>query len=337
MQSFRLKQLGSLDYLQAVKEQIPEPAANEVLVKIRACSLNYRDLSMLYGTGTLTPKNGLIPLSDGAGEVVKLGASVSRFKVNDRVAGTFFPHWQAGRLTADTGRGAYGLAQDGWLTEYKVVNQEALVKLPDSLSFAEGSTLPCAAVTAWNSLTQSRPLQPGESVLIQGTGGVSLFALQFAKTMGLQVISLTSTAEKASLLNDLGADHIVNYKENPEWHRQVREITGGEGVERIVEVGGPGTFENSLKSVRLGGEIALIGFASQSQSPIYFMQLFKAGATIRPLSVGSREDFENMNRALSFKPIKPVISQTFDFDDSVSAWKYLEQKNHVGKVVILLG
>ncbi|KAA9000125.1 NAD(P)-dependent alcohol dehydrogenase [Affinibrenneria salicis] len=334
MQSYRLQSFGSIEHLQRVEEDIPEPGRNQLLIKVRACSLNYRDLALLYGTGTLSPQAGLIPLSDGSGEVVMAGAAVTRFSVGDRVAGSFFPYWTAGDLTEAAGRAAYGTQSDGWLTQYKVVDEASLVKFPAYLSFAQAATLPCAAVTAWNSLMKSRQLRAGETVLTQGTGGVALFAVQLAKIMGLMVISLTSNAEKARLLTSLGADHIVNYLDHPDWFRQVREITDGEGVQRIVEVGGPATLENSLRACAAGGEIALLGFVAQGAQPIDFFTLFKSGATIRPFSVGSRQDFEQMNRALSFSRLQPVISHVFDFDDALEAWRYFDRRLHTGKVVI---
>lgn len=334
MQSYRLEQFGSLDHLRLVQEALPQPGRNQVLVKVRACSLNYRDLAILQGTSTLSPRAGLIPLSDGAGEVIRIGDSVTQFQPGDRVAGSFFPYWFAGELDAAAGRGTYGSRADGWLTEFKVLDEETLVHFPDYLSFAQAATLPCAAVTAWNSLMSSRPLQPGETVLVQGTGGVALFAVQLAKLMGVRVIALTSSEEKQRLLYSLGADHVIDYRQHPAWHQQVRELTGGEGVQRVVEIGGPGTLDNSLRATAPGGEIALLGFVAEGEQAIDFMTLFTSGATIRPFSVGSRQDFINLNRALAHSQLQPVIDKTFSFAETPAAWRYFASRQQVGKVVI---
>lgn len=334
MHSYRLERFGSLDGLQLVTERTPEAGPNQVLIKVRACSLNYRDLAILHGTGTLSPRSGLIPLSDGVGDVLAVGEAVSLFKVGDRVAGSFFPYWFAGPLTDEAGRGTYGTQADGWLTQYKVVDEETLVAIPEYLSWEQAATLPCAAVTAWNSLQQSRPLQSGETVLTQGTGGVALFAVQFAKLMGAQVIALTSTEEKAQLLTRLGADEVINYRQQPEWSTRVRELTNGAGVARVVEVGGPGTLTQSILSCASGGEIAMLGFVAQGDSAIDFMTLFKSGATIRPFSVGSRADFIAMNRALTLSRLQPVVDKVFPFEQAIEAWRYFDSRQQTGKVVI---
>ncbi|ASN16631.1 zinc-dependent alcohol dehydrogenase family protein [Pantoea ananatis] len=334
MKSFRVKEFGDIDFLEMVEECTPQPGKKEVLIKIKACSLNHRDISMLLGTGTLSPLKELIPCSDGAGEIVEIGKDVTRFVKGDRVAGIFFPNWLGGELSEQTARGAWGLESDGWLTQYKVISEEALVRIPSHLSYEEASTLPCAAVTAWNSLLQPRALKAGETVLIQGTGGVSLFCLQFAKLLGLKVIALTSTPEKEAMLRKLNADHIINYKEHPEWHNQVKELTNGKGVDRIIEVGGPGTINNSLKSCSPGGEIIMLGFVAGSDYKIDYMTIYSSGAKLIPLSVGSREDFESMNKAISFGKIKPVISEVFRFEETKAAWIIIKQKKHIGKVVI---
>jgi len=334
MQSYRLEHFGRIEGLHLVNEVRPVPERNQVLIRVRACSLNYRDLAILHGTGTLSPKPGLIPLSDGVGEVVEVGENVSLFSVGCRVAGSFFPYWFAGPLDTAAGRGAYGTQADGWLTEYKVVDEEALVSIPDYLSWEQAAALPCAAVTAWNSLQKSRPLQPGETVLTQGTGGVALFAVQFAKLMGARVIALTSSDEKAQLLTSLGADSVINYRQHPEWSNNVRELTLGAGVARVVEIGGPGTLNQSLLSCQPGGEIALLGFVANGGPSVDFMTLFKSGATVRPFSVGSREDFIAMNRALSFSELQPVVDRVFTFERAIEAWRYFDSRQQIGKVII---
>ncbi|WP_342755382.1 NAD(P)-dependent alcohol dehydrogenase [Pantoea sp. MBD-2R] len=334
MQSYRLERFGSLEGLRLIDEPQPVFGRNQVLIKVHACSLNYRDLAILHGTGTLSPKAGLIPLSDGVGEVIATGEAVSLFNIGDRVAGSFFPYWFSGKRDDAAARGTYGTQADGWLTQYKVVDEETLVAIPDYLSWEQAATLPCAAVTAWNSLQQSRPIQPGECILTQGTGGVALFAVQFAKLMGARVIALTSSDEKAQLLTTLGADHIINYQQNPEWSVKVRELTQGKGVARVVEIGGPGTLKQSLLSTAAGGEIALLGFVASGSQAVDFMTLFKSGATVRPFSVGSREDFIAMNAALTLSQLQPVVGKVFAFEQAVEAWRYFDSRQQTGKVVI---
>lgn len=336
MQSYRLERFGSLEGLRLVNEEKPVPGRNQVLIKVHAVSLNYRDLAILHGTGTLSPQAGLIPLSDGVGEVVEAGEAVSLFNVGDRVAGSFFPYWFGGSRDAAAGRGTYGTQADGWLTQYKVADEETLVAVPHYLNWEQAATLPCAAVTAWNSLQKSRPLLPGETVLTQGTGGVALFAVQFAKQMGARVIALTSTDEKAGVLSELGADHIINYRQHPAWSTKVREITRGEGVTRVVEIGGPGTLNQSLLSTAPGGEIALLGFVADGSPSVDFMTLFKSGVTVRPFSVGSREDFIAMNRALTLSQLQPVVDKVFNFADAIEAWRYFDNRLQTGKVVIAI-
>jgi len=334
MKSYRLQAFGSLTHLEQIEEPIPKAGRRQVVVKVMATSLNYRDLAILHQTSTLSPETGLIPISDGVGEVVELGEEASLFNIGSRVAGSFFPYWIAGDLTEEASRGAYGSRADGWLTQYKVIDESALVAIPDYLSYEQAATLPCAAVTAWNSLMTSKPIRPGETVLVQGTGGVAIFALQLAKLMGARVIALTSSSQKAERLKTLGADEVINYLERPDWHTQVRELTAGKGVERIVEVGGPGTLRNSILSCATGGEISLLGFVAQGSESVDFMTLFKSGATIRSFSVGSRDDFIHMNRALALHRLEPVISRVFPFEQAKEAWAYFEQRKQVGKVVI---
>ncbi|MFG1173391.1 NAD(P)-dependent alcohol dehydrogenase [Erwiniaceae bacterium CAU 1747] len=336
MYSYRLNDFGSIDHLQHVEEPRPRPGRKQVLIRVAAVSLNYRDLAILQGKSTLSPQAGLIPLSDGVGYVVECGEEATRFSCGARVAGIFFPQWTGGSLTPDNSGGAWGSRADGWLTEFKVIDEASLVSVPAYLSDEQAATLPCAAVTAWNSLMQSRTLQPGETVLTQGTGGVALFAVQFARMMGLKIIALTSSEEKATLLRELGATHIVNYRQFPDWHQQVRALTHGVGVQRVVEIGGPGTLQNSLKSTAFGGEIALLGFVAAGDKSVDFMTLFTSGATVRPFSVGSREDFERMNLALTQSQLRPVIDRVFAFSATREAWCYFERQQHCGKVVITM-
>ncbi|ENF1958896.1 NAD(P)-dependent alcohol dehydrogenase [Yersinia enterocolitica] len=334
MQSYRFKQFGHLDHLALCQEEMPVPEAREVLVRIRATSLNYRDLAIMNGQYTLPSHPGHIPLSDAAGEVIQIGQRVERFKVGDRVVNTFMPRWFGGAFQASGRAELYGSDRDGWLTEYKVVSEESLLALPDCLSFEQGATLPCAAVTAWSALNGDRPVKAGETVLTLGSGGVSLFAIQLAKAMGARVIATTSSETKAAQLKALGADEVISYVQHPEWSHEVLRLTAGLGVNRVVEVGGPGTLNQSIRSICIGGELALIGFVAHDAVAIDFFSLFNSAARFRVINVGSREDFEQMNRVLVQHQIMPVIDSTFPFADVKQAWRHFDSRQHVGKIVI---
>jgi alcohol dehydrogenase len=334
MKSYRLHNFTGTDDLRMQDEDQPTPQRGEVLIRVRAISLNFRDIAILRDQYPAPHLKGLIPTSDGAGEVVAVGPGVDDFNVGDRVMGAFQPRWYAGRMPANLGQYHYGSAVDGWLAENKVVNQESLVRIPDNLSYEEAATLPCAALTAWSALTEGTPIRSGDSVLVQGTGGVSIFALQLAKAAGAFVIATTSSAEKAARLRALGADEVVNYKEQPRWGERVRGLSQGRGVDRVVEVGGPGTIAESLRAVRPGGEIALIGFVSPDGPGIDFFDLFMSGATLRHIAVGSREGLRNAARAIEMADIKPAIDRVFAFVDAKAAFAHLDKGLHVGKVVI---
>src|SRR5215831_2744284 len=256
----------------------PEPGPREVLVRVRANSLNFRELSILHGTYPLPVKPDVVMGADGAGQIVALGPDVSRVAVGDRVAATMFPRWVDGPIEWEYAP-QIGGSLDGMLTEFVVLNEEAVVPIPDHLSFEEAATLPCAAVTAWNALTGARRLQAGDTVLTLGSGGVSLFALQFAKTFGARVIATTSSEEKAGKLMTAGADEVINYRTTPNWHVAVRELTGGRGVDQVVEIGG-GTLEQSLKAAALDGQVNFIGRLSKASSTIDTNVLYAAVATV---------------------------------------------------------
>ncbi len=287
MRTYRLEQFGSLGGLVATDEAIPSPGAGEVLVRVRASSLNFRDLAIVNGWYPFPVEPGRVPLSDASGEVETVGAGVTRFKVGDRVVNSYFPNWFGGPFRVMPEQ--YAIERDGWLTEYKVVSAEALAAMPEHLTFEEAATLPCAGVTAWSALAGAGP---SDTVLTQGTGGVSLFALQLAKASGARVIATTSSAEKAERLRSLGADHVIDYRASPDWGDQARALTGGRGVDRVVEVGGPGTLAQSIKAVAYGGQISLIGVLAAGDGSIDFMTMFMSQATLQPIATGSRRDLE---------------------------------------------
>ncbi len=331
MRSYRMKKTGSLDHLQMVTEEIPAVQRGEVLVRVKASSLNYRDLALIKGEypGEIRPHR--IPLSDGAGEIVAVGEGVRRFQVGDRVAGNFHREWFGGEYPDYIE--PYGSHSDGWLTEYKVINPELLVSIPDHLSYEQGATLPCAAVTAWSALHGPEPLSPGDTILTLGSGGVSVFAIQLAKLLGLHVIATTSSDRKAEKLKELGAEKVINYKKTPNWGEEVKAFTGGRGVDRVVEVGGPGTLHQSIQAVARGKEIALIGVLTKDGEKVGYHDLF-FNANTRTISVGSRQDFEEMNRLIEDKKMVPVIDHVFSFDEAKEAYAYLESQKFFGKIVI---
>lgn len=335
MQAYHLEEFGDPDGLVLhVHDPVPEPGREEALVRVRASSLNYRDLLILRDRYAFPVTPGTVPVSDGAGEVVAVGEDVSRVVVGDRVAGIYFLRWFDGRLTQELAREQLGANHDGMLSEFRTVNEESLVKVPDHLSFEEASTLPCAAVTAWSALTGPRPVVAGETVLTLGTGGVALFALQFAKLFGARVVAATSSEEKARLLKKLGADDVVDYRSVPNWDEAVLELTDGRGVDRVVESVGPETLERSIRSAGVGGEIALMGIFRGDRATFDPRVLNGRLVTIRRVAVGSRAAFEYMNRAVSLHGLRPVVDRVFPFSEAKDAYRYLEDRKHVGKVVI---
>lgn len=308
---------------------IPTPAPGEVLVHVRASSLNYRDVIILEGNYPMPNLAGRIPLSDGAGEVVAVGQGVTRFKVGDRVTNSFFPEWIDGPFTGKYSQ--YSGDVDGWLADYRAVAADALISIPDSLDFDEAATLPCAGVTAWSAV---KGVKVGDTVLTLGTGGVSLFAVQLAKAMGAKVIATTSSDTKAQQLKALGADETINYKEQPEWSQQVRELTGGNGVNRIVEVGGAGTFGQSIKAIALGGQVSMVGAVAGFQGTVEVLPMFMSQARYHSIALGSRQDLEDLVRFIAEHKIRPVIDSRFPFDDAKAAFERLMTRNVFGKLVI---
>ena len=339
MKAYCIDHFGSVDGVVLQSRADPQPGRREFLVRVRATSLNYRDLIVLKGGGRGPTKVGVVPLSDGAGEVVALGDGVTRFAAGDRVIGCFHPRWFGGPIKADYLTDRLGGNLDGMLAEYAVVSEEAAVPVPDDLSFEEAATLPCAGVTAWVALTRhQRGVTAGDTVLTQGSGGVSIFALQFARLLGAQVIATTSSAEKAERLKALGAAAVINYVETPDWHEEIVKLTSGRGADCVVEIGGPSTLTNSIKAFAVGGHISLIG-SSLSRSGIMLDPLLLGGRgmSLGSISVGSRADFEAMNRAIALHRLRPVIDRVFPFEEAPAAYRHFESRAHFGKVVVSHG
>ena len=336
MKLYQFPQAAVIDTLERREAPTPKPGRGQILVKMRAASLNYRDLNVAAGRaarGTLPPN--LIPLSDGAGEVVELGPDVTRAVVGDRVAGLFMQSWLGGDMEQYHVESSRGGAIDGVLAEYVVFEQDGVVPLPAHLSFEEGATLPCAGVTAWNALYTGRSLRAGETVLILGTGGVSIFALQFAHAAGARVIGTSSSDEKLARAKALGASDGVNYRQHPDWHERVLELTNGRGVDHVVEVGGAGTLARSVEAARLGGQVHLIGVLTGGE--INPTPILRRNTVLRGIYVGSRQMFQAMNAAVALHQIHPVIDRTFDFAQAKDAYHHLKGQTHVGKVVIRIG
>jgi NADPH:quinone reductase-like Zn-dependent oxidoreductase len=333
MRAYQLPKRTGIDDLTQVELPMPKPGPRQVLVKIAACSLNYHDLAVVLGTYRGAVRENVIPLSDGAGEVVDTGADVSRIRRGDRVAANFFPYWTGGPITAEHVRVELSGLVDGVLAEYAVFDEDSLVALPDHLSFEEGATLPCAALTAWHGVVVHGQITPGQVVLTQGTGGVSVFALQFASLMGAQTIVISSSDEKLARAKALGATHTINHKTEPEWHKVALEITGGRGVDHVIEIGGAHTLENSLRAVRIGGRISVIGVLSGA-GQINPTLILMRRANLYGMSVGSVQMFETMNRAIAAAKLKPVTDKVFAFEDAREALRYLQSAKHFGKIVI---
>lgn len=333
MRTYEIQQFG-IENLTLVEREIPQPAPDEVLIKFHAASLNYRDLMIVSGTYNPRMKLPAVPFSDGSGEVVEVGKAVTKWKAGDRVCTTVIAGWIDGEPSAEKAKTAIGAGSfDGVLREYAAFSEESIVREPAHLSFNEAATLPCAAVTAWNALVVSGNVKAGDTVLTLGTGGVSVFAIQFAKQLGAKVIATSSSDEKLAKANGLGADETINYKAVEDWDKAVLELTGGRGVDHVIEVGGTGTLTRSVKSVRVGGHIALIGALNMSGefNPV---PVFMKGIRMQGIFVGSRRMFEDMNAGVESSGMRPVIDRTFEFDEAREALKYMESGSHFGKIVV---
>jgi NADPH:quinone reductase-like Zn-dependent oxidoreductase len=335
MKAYEIARPGSIDAPALAERPRPKPGHGQVLMRVRACSLNYRDLAVVRGTYARGLKLPLIPLSDGAGEIVEAGPGVTRFAVGERVAAIFMQSWSAGRPREEYARSALGGAIDGMLAEYVALDQEGLVAIPAHLTYEEAATLPCAAVTAWNALISEGRLKPGDTVLVLGSGGVSVFALQFARLTGARVIATSSSEKKLARLLELGASDAVNYRTTAEWDKRVRELTAGRGVDHVVEVGGAGTLARSLNAVRQGGRVSLIGMLTGA-GEVDPLPVLRKAITLQGIYVGSREMFEEMNRAIEAAAMRPVIDRVFEFAAAREAYRYLESAAHFGKIVVTL-
>jgi NADPH:quinone reductase-like Zn-dependent oxidoreductase len=331
MRAVVLESAYGIDNLRVVERPDPTPGPGQVVVDIKAATLNYRDLA------TVTAPSGRLPFtpcSDGGGVVSAIGEGVTRVKVGDHVAPLFFQGWFAGDPTPQRLGGALGGTLDGVLQEKVLLSEEGVTAIPGGYSDEEAATLPCAGLTAWRGLVVQGQVKSGDVVVAQGTGGVSIFALQFAKAAGASVIITSSSDEKLERARALGADHLVNYRATPDWAREVRRITGGRGADHIIEVGGAGTFEQSLRAIRLGGRIAVIGILGGFVKDLNVAAIFGSNALIHGVTVGSREHFESMTRAIEANGIKPVIDKRFTLDQSRDAFEVMKAGAHFGKIVI---
>jgi NADPH:quinone reductase-like Zn-dependent oxidoreductase len=317
-----------------VERPDPAPAPYHAVIKLRAATLNYRDLLTVEGKYNPRLPLPLVPLSDGVGEVVAVGDGVTRVKMGDRVAANFSQKWLGGEPARAKLGASLGGPLDGMLTQYRALNEEGLVHVPDHLTDEEAATLPCAAVTAWNSLINMGGLSAGETVLVQGTGGVSIFALQFAKLAGARVIVTSSSDEKLERAKKLGADFGINYTTTPDWDKRAKEITGGIGVDHIIEVGGAGTFGKSLRAIKIGGHIGMIGNLAGNATEVNLVLILMQNLRIQGVMVGSRDTFESMNRAIALHEMRPVIDRVFAFAEARQAFEHMKSGSHFGKICI---
>ncbi|ABC83293.1 zinc-dependent alcohol dehydrogenase family protein [Anaeromyxobacter dehalogenans] len=334
MRSWHLDMGAGLSGLRLEEHAEPRPGPGEVVVRVRAASINARELSILFqGRYPLPVKPGVVAASDGAGEVVEIGPGVTGAAVGERVIASIFPRWRDGPFRRETAA-QLGGSLDGMLTEYAVLPAEALVRIPPHLSFEEAAALPCAGATAWNALTGGRPLSAGETVLTLGSGGVSLLALQLARSAGARTLVTTSGAARAARLSALGADEVIDREATPDWAAEVRRRTGDAGADHIVEVGGPGTLERSARAVALGGEIAWVGALARAASPPDLTPLWMAAATLRCIAAGSTAQLAAMTRAVAAHRIRPVIAQVFPFAEALAAFACYAAGAALGKILV---
>jgi NADPH:quinone reductase-like Zn-dependent oxidoreductase len=333
MKAFEIQAFG-WDHVKCVDRPVPEPLAGEVMVRIRAVSLNYRDLLVVQGSYHPRLKFPRVPCSDGAGEIVAVGEGGSEWKLGDRVVLPVMPAWLDGELNAAVTTSALGGMADGVLQEFVLARAESLLSIPPHLNFEQAAALPCAAVTAWNGLFNAASLQPGQTLLLQGTGGVSLFGLQFGDIAGANIILTSSSDAKLERARALGATHTINYKAEPDWEKKVLEITGGRGVDLTLEVGGTGTLAKTMKASAYGAHISLIGVLAGIAGELQIGYTLHRALKIHGIYCGSRAMFAAMNAAIAQHRIEPVIDRIFSFTESIEAFRHLESGQHYGKVVI---
>jgi NADPH:quinone reductase-like Zn-dependent oxidoreductase len=332
MKAYELRPLEGFDALTLVDRPLPELGPRDVRVHVRAVSLNYRDLVMARGAKKRAKP--IVPTSDGAGEVVAIGTDVKAVAVGDRVAASFFPTWLDGELSDDIHAHALGGSIDGMLAEHVVLEERAWIKFPESLSYEQAATLPCAGVTAYHALFEAAGLRPGDTVLVQGSGGVAIFALQLARAAGANVVVTSSSPEKRGRLESLGAVKTIDYGATPKWGDAAKAFTGGRGVDVVLEAGGPGTFDQSVAALRYGGAMSIFGVLTGTAGPVNTYALFHKAIRVRGVYVGSVRMFEALNRALAASKIEPIIDRVFAFDEARAAYEHLASGRHLGKVVI---
>lgn len=334
MRAWHLTSEHGIDALQLVEGPSPHPGPGEVAVRVRASSINFRDLSTIENAGARGIGFPFVPNSDSASEVIALGDGVTGLSVGDRVAGCFFQDWEAGECSPEAMASALGGALPGVLAEEVVLSARGVVPLPEGLSYEEAATLPCAALTAWHALTRPRPVVPGETVLLLGTGGVSVFAQQFCAMMGARTIVTSSSDDKLARMRGLGAAGTINYRASPEWEDDVLAMTGGRGVDRVVEVGGPGTLQRSIASTRIGGTVVLIGILTGPAGQVVPTDIMRKSLTVRGIYVGPRTMFIEMNRAIAAHGLRPVVDHVVPFEEAPDAYRAMRAAGHFGKIVI---
>jgi len=335
MRAYQILPGSNIDGLQCVDFPVRELAPGEVRMRVHAVSLNYRDLMVAGGNYLVSVDDPIIPCSDGAGEVLAVGSGVTRLQVGDRVAGSFFPYWHEGRTSPEKIRHALGGDIDGMLAEEVILHEDALVKIPPQLSFVEASTMPCAGVTAWNAIFESsNGIRPGDTVLLLGTGGVSVLGLQLAKAAGLRTIITSSSDDKLQRARELGAHHTINYRSTPEWQEEVLRLTHGRGAEVVLEVGGQGTVNRSVAAAAMGGSVAIIGGVSGFGGEVNPATLLASAKRLVGIFVGSRKMLDDVMRFAATTDLKPVVDRIFTFDQAKEAYRYMESGSHFGKVVI---
>jgi NADPH:quinone reductase-like Zn-dependent oxidoreductase len=334
MKAYQIREFG-IDQLSPVELEMAQPGTGEVAVRLRATSLNYRDLMTVEGSYNPKLRLPLVPFSDGAGEIVAVGESATKWQVGDRVCPIFMQRWIDGDLDYAKAKSTLGGDLDGCLREFAVFHEDALVRIPEHLSFEEAACFPCAGVTAWNALMVGGGLKKDETVLTEGTGGVSLFALQFAKLAGASVIITSSSDAKLERARSLGADHLINYREREDWDSVVLELTQKRGVDHVVEVGGAGTIQRSMRAAKMGGHIAAIGVVAGS-GEVPYVPLFMKALRLIGVFVGSRKMFEDMNTAVEEAKLRPVIDRKFAFHEVQDALRLMKSSGHFGKIVVTI-